>query len=139
MGISGVSRMLTIEKPAITEHIAPKALSRGFELSRGVVLLVCASLPPWLFGTTENWAIWTMNLFCYGAGLLLLYRFLFLRRPGLKMNPEDTVRWVTLVVAGLAAFVLLFCMISAINARATFLQDPNRLEYHPYLRWLPFT
>jgi hypothetical protein len=131
--------MTDTQIPRTQREKARTALPRKFEFIRQWLLLTCAVLPPWLFGTTENWAIWTMNALCYGAGVLLVCRFMFLSRPALNIDPRDNVRWLTVTLASLTGFVLLFCIVSAVNARATFVQEQHIFDYHSYIHWLPFT
>ncbi len=43
----------------------------------------------------------------------------------------------TAVLAGLTITILGYCLISAVNARATFHRDALSFAYHPCLKWLP--
>ena len=107
---------------------------------------------PWAFGTTDPWSIWTMNLGGYGLGILLLTK-LFVRRlkgyvaprwenfsshSATKTRHRDPLaRLLTRGLAGLTFAVLIFCLVSAINARSTYNPDIRLFEYHNCLAWLP--
>ena len=105
-----------------------------------IVFLIIAT--PWFFGTTEDWSVWTMNVACYVLGGLLILKHLV--RGVKKFEPqrwEEETRsaaWFRRIflVANLA--VLGFCLVAAINARATFTLFEQRFEYHEnFVPWLP--
>lgn len=114
----------------------------------GFWLLASLILGPWLFGTTENWSVWTLNVIGYWCGLLLLVKWWFRWRSGALAVEAITLArrreelGGRLAVRGLAVLtiaVLLFCLISALNARATFHPGEQIFYYHSHVRWLPFT
>lgn len=131
--------ILAEEKIDQLEQTTTRAFPRRFELARQSLLLLCALLPPWLFGTTENWAIVLMNVLCDLAGIFLVLRFAFFRRPALRIPTTEGARWVTATVASLSGLILAYCLISALNARATFLPAEHRFEYHKAFKWLPLS
>src|SRR2546426_807744 len=45
--------------------------------------------------------------------------------------------WPARLLAGLTVLILGYCLISAVNDRATFLRSEFRFAYHEYLPWLP--
>jgi hypothetical protein len=96
---------------------------------------------PWAFGTTQPWSIWAMNVAGYGLGLLLLLKLGLRWRTGYQPPRWDSERPVAQVLsttlAVLSLAVLLYCLLGALNARATFLPDERRFEYHNCLAWLP--
>ncbi len=121
---------------------------------------------PWAFGTTEPWSIWTMNCagYCLGALLLLklAIRSLHGYRPPrwvgesrtqsslssfsssnrLRPHPRKhflTAPGVTNLLAGLTVLLLLYCLISALNARASFDERSLTFSYHDCIYWLPHT
>jgi O-antigen ligase len=123
-------------------------------------LLICAVVfSPWAFGTTQDWAIRVMNTAGYMLGVLLLAKWLIRRRTGYSParwgQPADTLgaslggedgqylrrrrfsKVVAILMAGLTVLLLAYCLVSAANARATFLWDQQRLEYRECIRWLP--
>jgi hypothetical protein len=127
---------------------------RGFntfgaiDAASGFIVLCMPVLTPWLFGTTEQWAISLMNGLGYAAGILLLAKWYFRWRSGaiaveqimLRGDPlarpaEQMVR----AMAILTVAILFYCWLAAVNARATFLPAEHRFEYHRYLSWLPST
>jgi O-antigen ligase len=103
---------------------------------------------PWAFGTTQNWSIWTMNGFGYALGILLLFKF-FVR----FLKNYSPPRWsdfsravsrqnlsaskMTRFLAILTCLILIYCLTSALNAKATF--DPNAqiFKYYHCIEWLP--
>ena len=116
----------------------------------GGVIFLMAVFSPWAFGTTEAWAVWTMN---YAAGLLgaLLLVKLFIRKikkysaprwdaagPAHKINPHSArVATATAVLAWLTGALLLFCLVSALNAAASYDSEKHFFTYRPHLGWLP--
>ena len=112
----------------------------GFLLSGMVVF------SPWAFGTTQEWSIGTMNVGGYVLGGLLctkwLLRWIWGVRPAV-WGQEDggagdgAVRWITRLLAVLTGLVLLYCFVSAINARATFFEEQNQFIYRECTLWLP--
>lgn len=116
----------------------------------GGVIFLMAVFSPWAFGTTEAWAVWTMN---YAAGLLgaLLLVKLFIRKikkysaprwdaagPADKVNSHSArVATATAVLAWLTGALLLFCLVSALNAAASYDPEKHFFTYRPHLGWLP--
>lgn len=134
------------------EHSSVPASSRWFQLAErfnGVLLLIIIALAPWLFGATEDWAILALNLLSYLCGFLFV--LLWLRRwrrgsfsveaiVGRVDAAERSSGWTIRAMAVLTALVLLFCLVAALNARATFVPEAQQLLYHDhYLAWLPTT
>lgn len=112
---------------------------------------------PWAFGTTQTWSIWAMNFAGYFLGIVLLTkRFI---RAGTGYQPArwvnemtgdetDSVgakqkdsRRLTVVLATLTILILAYCLVSALNARATYLHDPDPARrifiYSDCIDWLP--
>ncbi|MCI0745847.1 MAG: O-antigen ligase family protein [Verrucomicrobia subdivision 3 bacterium] len=142
---------------------------------------------PWAFGTTQPWAIWTMNGAGYLLGALLLVkwwirvRFCYspprwgVKSPELRVEregksegrmtkPERSPKGQNPKSAGgpfpirpfgfgvcfgfrpsgfgfslgiLTGLLLVFCLISAQNARSTYEPDQFGFRYHDYISWLP--
>lgn len=108
---------------------------------------------PWAFGTTQTWAIWVMNVAGYVLGALLLVK-LFIRwvkgyhppRWGNSASLEQSkpfhahlqpLAHLKGTLALLTVSILLFCLVSALNAAATHEPDGLNFTYHQYVRWLP--
>jgi len=116
----------------------------------GNVIFLMAVFSPWAFGTTQSWAVWTIN---YAAGLLgaLLLVKLFIRKikkypaprwdaavPADKINSHSSrVATATAALAWLTGALLLFCLTSALNAAATYDSEKHFFTYQPHLDWLP--
>ncbi|MCL5098093.1 MAG: O-antigen ligase family protein [Candidatus Omnitrophica bacterium] len=109
---------------------------------------------PWAFGTTQEWSIWVMNFAGFALGILLLTKWIIRWRTGYQpsrwgapsMEDDDDEkrkrqRWskgITVTLAVLTILVLLYCLVSAVNARAVFHWDTLGFEYHDhYIAWLP--
>jgi hypothetical protein len=120
---------------------------------------------PWAFGTTQSWSIWLMNGTGYLLGLLLAGKLAIRRLKGHHPprwdegpRTEDrgqraevggqraegrgqggrTASRLTTILAGLTVAILGYCLISAVNARATFHRDQLSFSYYDsYLKWLP--
>ena len=98
---------------------------------------------PWAFGTTQNWSIHVMNGVGFTLGLLWLVK-LCLRcakrgapnavRPVPYARRE--LRFTGLLGAGTIC-ILLYCLVSAWNARAIYQPDQWHFEYRPAISWLP--
>ena len=114
----------------------------------GLLLLSMIALAPWLFGATENWSIWSLNALAYAAAGLMLLKWMLRWRSG-ALAVESVWRkrdhrlqagaWVVRSMGGLTVLVLFYCLVSALNARATYHPEAASLEYHRYVPWLPFT
>jgi len=138
------------------------------------LLYILIVLGPWLFGTTQNWAVWVMNIGSYLLGLLLAIKWLIRRKvqfrpacwnmdaamfltetpiPSVSMTDGKRIAWERVIgwwkrqrlccyaTQGLAAttvLVLLYCLVSAFNARANFNEASRILEYNSsFINWLP--
>ena len=102
---------------------------------------------PWAFGTTSTWSIWTMDAGGYLLGLLLFVK-LVLRGPAGYRPPRWEVaaadhlqarpsRYLAAGLAGLTALVVAYCLVSALNARSTFVPLQFQFVYHHWIGWLP--
>lgn len=111
---------------------------------------------PWAFGTTQTWSLWVMNIAGYGLGVLWLLKYAIaaVRRyrlpawglaglppagAGTRL-PISVHHWprCTLSLATLTVMLLLYCLISALNARATSASPlTSNLDYHDCIGWLP--
>ena len=117
-------------------------------------LLICGMVLfcPWAFGTTQPWSIWTMNLAGYSLGLLLMLKIWIragsdhlaarweqprkqqtMREAGLG-RAVSKVEWVLGAACGL---LLLYVLVSALNARATYIPNQLSFAYHQHVPWLP--
>jgi hypothetical protein len=137
-------------KPAFTLQGRDVQLYRlGDDLS-GLIILPMLVLSPWLFGTTPHWAIWGMNFGGYLLGFLLLGK-LFIREVKGYVAP----RWdnyssrsgrlarrrhpLKRVLAGLTLAVLAYILVSALNRAADYSAEGRVFQYHPHLKWLPYS
>jgi len=112
----------------------------------GWVLVAMLIFSPWAFGTTQNWAIWTMNAGGYTAGLLLVIKLFIRYRLGHKparwgQNPDIPLPLLRLPLTNLLGVLslglLAYCVISALNARADYEPVQLTIKYRDYLKWLP--
>ena len=118
----------------------------------GLIIFPMLVFSPWRYGTTEQWAIWAMNVAGYALGALLLVK-LFIRGPkgytALRWENYSShsatktrhrhplARQLTRILAGLTLAVLAFCLVSALNAFYNHNPDTRLFEQHRCLKWLP--
>src|SRR6266568_2896299 len=116
----------------------------------GILICLMVVFSPWAFGTTQPWAIWTMNIAGYWLGFLLAIKlairhFKEYRPPRwgeAPQKPSGVAGWftapnLTSALAALTVAVLGFCLISALNARSTYHEEALSFDYHNYTKWLP--
>ncbi len=115
---------------------------------------------PWAFGTTQEWSIWTMNIASYGLGFLMICKWIIKKKTGFHPPRWDEDRGalseeefrkrkrrsklVVRIAIGLTGLILIWCVVSWINARAdfhyTFDKHQFRFEYfNNSISWLPHT
>lgn len=97
---------------------------------------------PWAFGTTQPETIRIMNFTGYALGALLAVKWFIRRSKGYRppqWGGEPTPALVTLTrtLAALTVAILAFCLISALNARASWQPESARFDYHAAITWLP--
>lgn len=114
-----------------------------------LILLMMIVFGPWAFGTTLPSTIWMMNYAAYTLGALLLVK-LFIR----KIKKCPLPRWdvaatenqtsrrspaqrATSLLGWLTLALLLFCLVSALNAAASYAPAKRLFLYRPHLNWLP--
>lgn len=95
---------------------------------------------PWAFGTTQSWAVWTMNVAGYVLGALLVTKRLVRWGRGYAPARWDTgaPRWPAMFLGTVTIVLLAWCLVSAVNARATVNLAEARYEYRDrFIAWLP--
>lgn len=104
----------------------------------GLLICLMVVFSPWAFGTTVRWAIWTMNIAGYVLGLALFLKLSIRLLKGYK-PPRwlDSPKPLFIALCVVTFLLLLYCLIAAMNARATFIRLEYRFEYYDCLRWLP--
>jgi len=127
-------------------------LYRMFDTLTGILIYSMVIFGPWAFGTTQSWSIWTMNIGGYALGALWLLKrgtdwIQGFNPHAARPVPSDAIKpWTgrnhigigSMPVLGvLTVALLLYCLISAINARATFRPQTATFDYYDCLRWLP--
>jgi len=134
-------------------------------LTEGLIYLMVV-FSPWAFGTSQPWSIWVMNGAGYLLGGMLAVKLAIrsvksYRPPrwderqkaeesrkqqaeGRNQRSEGrhrkllTPSRLTATLALLTVAILGYCLISALNARATYDPDTHRFTYFDtYIRWLP--
>lgn len=126
---------------------------RACDAATGGVICLMVVFTPWAFGTTQDWSVWTMNMAGYVLGALLLAKWFIRQRTGYKPSRWGDAseslegelfgaqrrRWngLTVAMAVLTFLVLAYTLISALNARATYVEAHRRFDYHDCVRWLP--
>lgn len=150
--------------PAPIQREAPSStLERWSDSVSGLLIYAMLIFSPWAFGTTQPWSIWTMNISGYflGGVLLLKWGVRFAARKAIRVTvgkealanrnqgdsspisepgPASPKRsWFTIALGGLTLLILVYCFVSAANARATYYYGESRFEYHDFIPWLPHT
>lgn len=123
------------------------------DLATEALLYVTLVFGPWVFGTTEVWSVWTMNVTGYLLGLLWLGKWISRWATGFRPArwgdaPQEGElvpfwrtwlrEWPTTLLALLTILLLAFCFTSAINAAGAY--DYTTKKYTPldgYVDWLP--
>lgn len=99
---------------------------------------------PWALGSTVNWAIWVENIIAYLLGLVWVGKCLVNKIIGFKSVrwrqgfDGRPARWVSRWLASATVLILVYCLVSALNARATWRPDILGFEYYEnFVKWLP--
>lgn len=143
---------MTDQPPRRPLRAADVQLYRVAEDLTGWLIQLMAVFSPWAFGTTQPWSIWTMNAAGYALGILLTVKLTIrwlkgYRPPRWDETPPDHRRaparfsatLLTRTLAALSVGILLYCLISALNAYATYHRSELSFEYHTCIPWLPHT
>ncbi len=121
---------------------------RAAEQLSEIIIYLMVVFSPWALGSTERWAIQLMNQAGYLLGLLLLVKLAIRKVRGYRQprwgenhNPAgrgwSTERNFVRSAAALTILLLAFCLVSALNARATFNEHSLTFSYQDCIRWLP--
>lgn len=94
---------------------------------------------PWAFGATQPWSIWTVNIAGFALGLLLAVKLVLRCAKGYRSPRWDECarKFFPAFLAILTVLFLTYCLVSAMNARATFREDTLTFDYHERIAWLP--
>jgi hypothetical protein len=117
----------------------PSAHRQADRLSEWL-LLGMVVFSPWALAGWPAWSVWTLNVGGYLLWLLLAVKGIIRRRTGYQPLRWTAAQpaWTGRVLAMLTVLVLLWCLVSALNARATVDVAALRLrERADYLPWLP--
>jgi len=123
------------------------------DLLTEVLIYAMVVISPWTFGTTQPWSVWLMNALGYLLGAFLACKWGIRRFRGYQPplweasrtllrhgrdEAKTTGRSVfTTALAVLTVVILAYCVISAVNARATYLPGRLSFSYQECLPWLP--
>jgi hypothetical protein len=126
---------------------------RACEILTEALIYLIVVFSPWAFGTTQTWSIRIMNAAGYVLGLLVvckwgIRRFKGYRPPRWGCDPPGepaqsrvlTPPGLATTLALLTVAILAYCLISALNARATYHPEQMSFIYKPkgqWLSWLP--
>jgi O-antigen ligase len=145
---------------------AARNVDRLTDSLMGGVILLMVVFGPWVFGTTQAWAVRVMT--AAGLSLWILLGVQWLARWAPHQRTEDSRRSpaagdreggaerrmhrrgrrtegrgrrrtdvAALGLAVLTGLVLLYCLVSALNARSTYRPEAWNFAYHPAIDWLP--
>ena len=121
------------------------AIIRYCDVLTEAVLYFMIVFSPWAFGTTQPWAVWTMNVGGFFLGALLLAKKITHSpisgdqpSPSLHVARPSRGHYLTLGLIVFTCFILVYCLVSALNARARYIESQQSFEYFQnYIRWLP--
>lgn len=114
---------------------------KGLELTGGILICILVAATPWLYGTTERWAVNLMNASSLAAAAILGAAAVFhriSRAESEEKAPRSERAWRYSFLA-LNVSLLVFCGIAWINARAAFSVEEQSFTYRDYIKWLPTT
>ena len=126
---------------------------RVCDLGTEALLYLTLVFGPWVFGTTQVWSLWTMNVTGYLLGLLWLGKWISRRIAGFRParweeQPSEgeavpfwrtwLTEWPTTLLALLTIVLLAYCFTSAINAAGAYDYAERRYtSLDGYVTWLP--
>ncbi len=121
--------------------MTPEKLYRLSDRGSGALIFFMIIFTPWAFGTTERWSINLMNCVGFTCGILLSLK-LFLRSGGRVAFPlhggtARSSRFLIGCLSALTFLLLLWCLVSAWNAAASYSARELQFIYRNYFRWLP--
>jgi hypothetical protein len=103
-------------------------------------VLICFTVvfSPWAFGSQQTWAKNVMTVLGGLLGALWLSKCAVRRLAGncprrWTAHPDFTIRCLGFT----SVLLLVYCLISALNARATYLPEQWEFQYQPAVLWLP--
>lgn len=119
------------------------------------LIYFAAIFAPWAFGTTQDWSVWSMNFVGYLLGAALVAKWCIRWQTGYRpirwgepreiggIRVEEPAqrlsRYLTAALAVMTVFLHVYCVVSALNARASYLPLESRFEYYDSIEWLPHT
>jgi O-antigen ligase len=117
----------------------------------GALIFFMVIFSPWAFGTTQRWSMGVMNVCGYALGLLLLAKLYVRFHLGYQparwgdqsSQPESPAgsnapgRFLVIALAILTVLILAYCLVGALNPRATYLPTRGSFVYHECIKWLP--
>jgi O-antigen ligase len=106
-----------------------RKVAKLLEIIGGILLCGLIVATPWMFGTTEDWSVWLMNIGSYGAGVIFLVAAICSRIAGMRSEDSGRDRILKYVFLLLNVAVLLFCAVALWNARATFSVEDRSFSY----------
>lgn len=140
-GVAPESRRSTARHgPAeVPSRHEPSAHRRADRLSEGV-LLALAVFSPWALAGWPAWSVWTLNVGGYLLAGLLVAKGLIRWRTGYQPPrwTDGQPRWVGGALATLTTLVLLWSLVSALNACAVVeVATLQVMERGRFIPWLP--
>lgn len=133
---AGSSGIVGRKPPSVRAILAYEGLERSTEIL--IYLMVIFS--PWVFGTTQSWSIWTMNISGYVLGGLLGAKLIIRHWLGYqpdRWRGEASAGYLTGVLAALTGAILVYTLIAAVNARAIYDYVRMDFNFRPHITWLP--
>jgi O-antigen ligase len=114
------------------------AFYRWLDRLSGALIIALIIWGPWSFGCTTPWAIQVQNYLGYALGMFFVIKVLLRRAiPALAGHRPVRRHWLDNALALVSVLLLLYMLISAVNARITTHPGSYQLTYHHAVRWLP--
>ncbi len=124
-------------------HAHETAAPRLYQWADGVtegLIYAMVLFSVWAVASMPAWAVWTMNGAGCALGLLLAIKRLTSRVTGYQPARwgEGAIRWPMRLLGALTVVLVLWCLISALNPRATVDLAQLRLDFRDgTIPWLP--
>jgi hypothetical protein len=118
------------------------------EISGRLICLMLV-LGPWAFGSTQPWAVWSLNGLSYLVAIFFGIKLLIRRTSGYLParwggqaagSPTENAGLTRSLIRTLVCFTLLllaYCLVNVLNARSTYHRETVSFEYFHFLPWLP--
>ena len=131
-----------LERKPSRVGMATVRLYRDSDSFSGILICFMIVFSPWAFGTTQPATMLLMNLTAYVLGVLLALKWFLRAFRGYEPrrwsgHPTPGTIFLTRALAAFTLIILGYCLISAINARASWREMDGTFAYFEAISWLP--